>query len=129
MDAKIYIKNKLKEISNIFPELRFRYQFDKNTQTHIVEVKPLSTYESNETYVQYEADLMFDFENEFFPQTILFVSEESLTQITEPEFTVQKELQKEQLFTSRPLEANYSYALDMEGLFCVEANNNYALAA
>ena len=92
--------------------------------THIVEVKPLESYQSNEAYVQCEADFMFDFENEFFPETILFVSEDSLTQITQPEFTIQK-----QVFVSSPLKANYSFALDMEELFSVAAENNYALAA
>lgn len=90
MDSKTYIKNKLNEVSEVFPELTFCYQFAKSSQTHIVEVKPLESYESNEAYVQCEADFMFDFENEFFPETILFVSEDSLTQITEPEFSIYK---------------------------------------
>jgi len=124
MDSKIYIKNKLNEISEIFPELIFRYQFDKNSLTHIIEVKPLESYQSNEAYVQCEADFMFDFENEFFPETILFVSEDSLTQITEPEFTIRKEI-----FVSAPLKAKYSFELEMPELFCVVPEDNYAFAA
>jgi hypothetical protein len=124
MDSKIYIKNKLNEISEIFSELIFRYQFDKSSLTHIVEVKPLESYQSNEAYVQCEANFMFDFENEFFPETILFVSEDSLTQITEPEFTIRKEI-----FVSAPLKAKYSFELEKEELFCVVAEDNYAFAA
>jgi len=124
MNSKDYIKKRLNEISNIFPELIFRYQFNESTENHIIEVKPLETYQTDGDYIKYEANLMFDFENEFFPETILFVSEDSLTQITHPEFTIQK-----QAFVSSPLKANYSFALDMEGLFCVTADNNYALAA
>jgi hypothetical protein len=124
MDSKIYIKNKLNEISEIFPELIFRYQFDKSSLTHIVEVKPLETYQTNDEYIKYEADLMFNFENEFFPETILFVSEDSLTQVTEPEFVIRKEI-----FVSLPLKANYSFVLDMEELSCNVPENNYALAA
>jgi len=124
METKEYIRKKLNEISDVFPELIFKYQFNKNTETHIVEVKPLDTYQTNEDYIKCEAELMFDFENEFFPETILFVSEDSLTQITEPEFTIQK-----QVFVNSALKANYSFMLDMEDLFCVKSNNNYALAA
>jgi hypothetical protein len=124
MDSKIYIKNKLNEISEIFPELIFRYQFDKSSMTHIIEVKPLESYQSNEAYVQCEADFMFDFENKFFPETILFVSEDSLTQITEPEFTIRK-----QIFVSSPLKAKYSFALEMAELFCVVSEDNYVFAA
>lgn len=92
MDSKTFIKNKLNQISEIFPELTFRYQLDINNQTHIVEVKTLEAYQSNNDYVQLEADFMFDFENKFFPETILFVSEDSLTKITEPEYIIQKDV-------------------------------------
>lgn len=124
MKSKEYLKNRLNEISNVFPELTFRYQFNENTETHIVEVKPLDTYQTNDEYIKCEANLMFDFEDEFFPETILFVSEDSLTQITETEFTIQK-----QIFISSPLKANYSFVLDREDLFCVATENNYAFAA
>ena len=124
MDSKTFIKNKLNQISEIFPELTFRYQLDINNQTHIVEVKTLEAYQSNNDYVQLEADFMFDFENRFFPETILFVSEDSLTKITEPEYIIQKDL-----FVNPPLKANYFFALDMEELFCVVTEDNYSLAA
>jgi len=124
MKSKEYLKTRLNEISNVFPELIFRYQFNENTETHIIEVKPLETYQTNDEYIKYEADLMFDFENEFFPETILFVSEDSLTQITEPEFTIRK-----QIFVSSPLKAKYSFALEKEELFCVVSEDNYAFAA
>ncbi len=124
MESKEYIKKNLNQISNIFPELTFRYQFSEKTKTHIIEVKPLETYQTNGDYIKYEAELMFNFENEFFPETILFVSDNSLTQITEPEYTIKKEI-----FVGSTLKANYMFELEMEGLFCVAADNNYALAA
>lgn len=124
MKSKEYLRNRLNEISNVFPELIFRYQFNKNTETHIIEVKPLETYQTNDVYIKCEAELMFNFENEFFPETILFVSEDSLTQITESEFTIQK-----QVFISSALKANYTFMLDMEDLFCIMSDNNYAIAS
>ena len=92
MKTKEYIRKKLNEISDNFPELIFRYQFNENTETHIIEVKPFETYQTIGEYIKYEAELIYDFENEFFPETILFVSEDSLTQITDPEFSIQKQV-------------------------------------
>jgi hypothetical protein len=92
MKTKEYIRKKLNEISEVFPELIFRYQFNEKTETHIIEVKPFEAYQTNEEYIKCEAELMFEFEKEFFPETILFVSKESLTQITEPEFSIQKQV-------------------------------------
>ena len=91
MKSKEYLRNRLNEISNVFPELILRYQFNENTETHIIEVKPLEIYQTNDEYIKCEAELLFDFENEFFPETLLFVSEDSLTQLTEPEFTIRKQ--------------------------------------
>jgi len=124
MESKEYLRNKLNEISSIFPELIFRYQFNENTETHIIEVKPLEAYQTNNVYIKYEAELMFNFENEFYPQTILFVSDDSLTQITQPEFTIQK-----QVFVNPTLKANYRFLVDKEDLFCDLSDDNYALAA
>ena len=81
----------MNEISNVFPELIVRCQFNENTKTHIINVKPLEIYQTNDDYIKYEAELLFDFENKFSPETILFVSEDSLTQLTEPEFTIRKQ--------------------------------------
>lgn len=81
MNPKEFIKNRLNELRNIFPELSFKYKFNSNTSTHIVDVRPLECYKENEDYIKYEADFAFEFDNKFYPETILFVSKDSLTQI------------------------------------------------
>jgi len=126
MKSKEYLRTKLNEVSNIFPELTFMYQFNGNTRTHIVEVKPLDDYQSNDSYAICEAELIYAFEKEFFPETVLFVSEESLTQVTEPEFVIRK-----QIFVNAALKANYCFELnsEMEDLFCVKSDCDYAFAA
>lgn len=88
MESKQYIENKLTEIVDLFPELTFRYQYNQRNQTHIVETKPLEAYKNNGAYIKAESDLMFEFENRFLTETILFVSDESLTHVTAPCFTV-----------------------------------------
>ena len=124
MKSKEYLKTKLNEISNIFPELSFRYQFNENTKTHIIEVKPLEASQTNDDYIKYESNLMFDFENMFLSETILFVSEDFLTQITNPEFVFDKKTFKTVSWLS-----NYKFDMDVQKLFSVSGENNYALAA
>jgi len=86
MNPKEFIKNRLNELRNIFPELSFKYKYNPNTSTHIVDVRPLDCYQKNQDYIKYEAELGFEFDNIFYPETVLFVSEDSLTQISNPEF-------------------------------------------
>lgn len=86
MNSKEFIKNRLNELRNIFPELSFKYKYNPNTSTHIVDVRPLDCYQRNQDYIKYEAEFGFEFDNIFYPETILFVSEDSLTQISNPEF-------------------------------------------
>ncbi len=86
MNPKDFIKARLNELRNIFPELSFKYKFNPNTSTHIVDVRPLDCYKENPDYIKYEADFGFEFDNRFYPETVLFVSEDSLTQIDNPEF-------------------------------------------
>jgi hypothetical protein len=88
MNSKEYLTEKLSKISEIFAHLSFRYQFDSIDQTHIIEVKPLEDFNTNESYVDYEAELTFAFDQQFFPESVMFVSEESLTKVTKPEFEI-----------------------------------------
>jgi hypothetical protein len=86
MNPKDFIITRLNELRNIFPELSFKYKYNSSTSTHIVDVRPLDCFKKNSDYIKYEADFGFEFDNRFYPETILFVSEDSLTQISNPEF-------------------------------------------
>lgn len=86
MNPKDFIKTRLNELRNIFPELSFKYKFNPNTATHIVDVRPIEFYTKNLDYIKYEADFSFEFDSLYYPETILFVSEDSLTEISNPDF-------------------------------------------
>jgi len=60
-------------------------------ETHIIEVLPLTVYENNNSYKEAEGDLTFEFDKIFFPEDIMFVSENSLTRITKPQKVFKKE--------------------------------------
>ena len=69
MNPKNFIKTRLNEIRNIFPELSFIYKFNPNTSTHIVDVRPVDCFKENPDYIKYEADFGFEFDNLFYPET------------------------------------------------------------
>lgn len=91
MRAKDFIYRNLRELVNKFPQIVFRYQFDESEQTHIVEVTPLEAYHKNQDYKNAEGDLTYEFDRAFPPESIMFVSEDSLTGITKAEKVFQKE--------------------------------------
>jgi hypothetical protein len=78
-----FIKNKLGLLHHIFSDIKIRYEYKANTQSHIIEVVPSSFFEKNEEYMSYESDFEEEFENSFPDENILFISEESLTEINE----------------------------------------------
>jgi len=88
MKATEYLKDRLTEIINLFPGMTFKYQYDHDNLTHIIEVEPLEIYENNIDYVNQEANLINDFEIKFELETILFISEKSLSKITKPDFVL-----------------------------------------
>jgi hypothetical protein len=86
MTPKNFIIRRLNELRNIFPELSFKYKYNQHTSTHIIDVRPLDCYTSNKDYIKYEADFSYEFDNLFSPETVLFISEDSLTEIKNPDF-------------------------------------------
>lgn len=86
MNPKDFIKTRLNELRNIFQELSSKYKFNPTTDTHIVDVRPIEFYSKNMDYIKYEADFSFEFDNLFYPETILFISEYPLTEIGNPDF-------------------------------------------
>ena len=86
MKSKEFIVEKLKELVSIFPDLKVRYEFDSNTLTHKIEINPLELFESNDDYLNAEMNLENDFEDTFPNENIIFISNDSLTQIHNPEY-------------------------------------------
>lgn len=92
MKSKAFIQDKLREMTNEFPYIIFQYQYDEYDETHIVEVFPLSEFDNNEPYKESEAELCYDFDKKFFPETLMFVSEDSLIRVNNPEAVFTNEL-------------------------------------
>lgn len=93
MTSKEYIINKLENIFSNFPFLSFRYQYAEFEQMHIVEVTPLDDFENNSKYQENEAQLTYEFDNLFFPESLMFISDDSLTKITKVDFELKPDVQ------------------------------------
>ena len=88
MKAQDFIIKKLNELAVNFDGIRIRYEFRKNTLTHIIEVLPLDLYENDLGYLAEEDRIEDEFESLFPEDNIVFISEGSLTEIVEPYFEV-----------------------------------------
>ena len=84
--AKEFLIDNLNRLSELFSEIHIRYEYRKNTNSHIIEVIPLSVFYKNKDYIKAEIWLEKQFENLFPDEDIVFISENSLTQIKNAEY-------------------------------------------
>lgn len=124
MKSKEYIKRGLQQLLKLYPQLTFFYQFDEIENLHMVEVEPQDEFESNKAYQEDEADLTFDFDNFFFPESIVFIGKDSLIRVDSPEFI----LKNYTPFRTEDVLLNYSYK-GIKNKEYLSGENNYALAA
>ncbi len=81
MKPQDFIIDRLERVFNRISGIKIRYENRTNTCSHIVEVTPLVIFENDECYLNLEEELEHDFEELFPNESILFVSEESLTEV------------------------------------------------
>ncbi|SFD92400.1 hypothetical protein [Thermophagus xiamenensis] len=86
MNPKEFIKKRLQFLASKFSEAKIRYEYRENTHSHIIEIIPLNLYENNEDYLLEETRIEDEFEELFPTENIIFISENSLTEIKSPEF-------------------------------------------
>ena len=86
MNSKKFILESLNRLSVVFPEVKIRYELNIHSQCHIIEIIPLEVFEGNEDYMKAEAALEIEFEKLFPEEEIIFISEGSLTEITNTEY-------------------------------------------
>ncbi len=122
MNAKEYLIKKLNFLSEKFEDVKIRYEFRSNTQTHIVEIIPLSFFSENENYIQFEIELENEFEQLFPNENILFVSDDSLTEIIAPDLKLG--------YDKIIIEDVFDFEFDIKGLENkINAKQLFALAA
>lgn len=120
MNSKEYLKTKLQALQIFYPQLTFFYQFDGAENLHVIQVEPKNELESNRAFQNDEADFIFAFDNLFFPESVVFISEDSLISINTPEFI---------LYTPFIFEVPLDYSFDITDKAYLSGENNYVLAA
>lgn len=125
MTASENLKEQLKHLAFMFPFGKFSYEYDKFSGMHIVQVGPLVLYDFDDKYKDIETKLSIDFDNVYYPESVLFVSDNSLNQVSNPEFEI------EGLFYGlQPMITKISPSFVSINPEPFEAGeNNYALAA
>lgn len=125
MKSKEFIVDKLNYLYSIFNDIKIRYEYRSNTFSHLIEIIPLSFFEKNEEYMAIESEIEEEFESKFLDENILFISEESLSEIINPEFKLGYDEIK---FNNVALSINFvikGYNVNDD----IYNSNNYALAA
>lgn len=88
-ESTVFIKNKINEMFGAFPTLKIRYEFRSGIATHLIEVLPITEFESNQDYILFEMELENQFESLFGKkEDILFVSSDSLNEIRDVQYSL-----------------------------------------
>ena len=88
MQAKNFIHSELNSFIKRFSATRVRYEYDALSQVHFVEISPLVLYNSDNDYIRWEEDVYNRFAEAFPSECICFISENSLTEIKNPELVL-----------------------------------------
>lgn len=125
MTSKEFLKIELEKINDIFTSAIFCYEFINQEKTHMIDVRPLCFFDSDE-FLDARFDLREKMSISFPNESILFVSELSKNKIICPEFVISKYLLKTNILITTSL---YNFS-DLEENYIISAGENtYALAA
>ncbi len=126
MTSKSYLENELAKIYNKFSKINIKYEFKPNRLSHIIEVNPISTFESNE-FIEVEIILTENFNTIYPNDNLVFISENSIVKIKNPTFTFENNnisiCFKNNYIITEPIFNNYNQTFQHSG------EGNFALAA
>lgn len=71
-----------------FPNMFFRYEYNKSSSTHFIEVSPSDVFDSNIEYIKEEEIFCQEFEREYPYECLAFIKIESLYKIRIPTFII-----------------------------------------
>lgn len=84
MTSKVFIEQRINQLSLLFPSTRVRVQYDAYSYTYAIEVTPISVYESNQ-FLDWQCNTFSEFFNLFPTECIFFITEDSLSKIENPD--------------------------------------------
>lgn len=120
-----FLRTKLNELYSKFSNIKIRYEYRTTTYSHLIEVIPLSFFEENEEYMNIEGQIENEFETSFPNENIVFISEDSLTEISHPDFKLGYDVFK---YNNEVKNLDFIVKGFSDIIDC-QYSNNYALAA
>ncbi|MDR0692254.1 MAG: hypothetical protein LBF69_04365 [Prevotellaceae bacterium] len=126
MDAKKYILKELATLITNFPNVRVRYEYDKNALVHFIEVVPNKVYHLDNKYIVWENEMTDRF-IEFFPiQNICFISDDALVGIENAELTLYGE-QYTQISTEKE-SVTFDREIIVQEKSLIDTNNHLSIS-
>ena len=86
MTSNEYIINELNLLLEKVQNIRVRYEFDKMSSMHIIEIVPDDIYRDDAAYLEWEDDLFSRFIEKFPTENICFISDKSYIEVKNPIF-------------------------------------------
>ncbi len=120
-----FIEKQIKMLFDFFPKANIRYEFRESRNIHLVEITPLHYYNSDK-YKYKETEIEDEFESLFPSENIIFISEDSLNKIVEPNIEHLGEIRGKVCVISNSITSHYNF-INIPTQYAGE--NNYALAA
>ena len=87
MESENYIIQALDKFITEFPRTRVRYEHDKISFAHIIEIIPSDTYHNDDKYIQWEDELFCKFIDLYPTENICFITDDSIAGIENPIYT------------------------------------------
>lgn len=92
MKMKDYIIDKINELSSYYPTTKVGYYVDEFSNSNYIKVLPSDEFDNNKDYQKFEANFIIDFIDKFPYEEIVFISEKSLIDLSEPLYEIEGEL-------------------------------------
>jgi hypothetical protein len=83
-----FLKENLTNLFDAHTYLEIRYEFRESINTHIVEVKPIHCFKSDKQYILKKIEIEEIFEDKFYAEEIVFISDDNLVKIENPIFSL-----------------------------------------
>ena len=89
MIARDFTENRIRQLVQLFPNIKCSYKFEDFSNTHFIEVVPNAVYDTSVEYAKAEERFISDFFDLNIPESICFITDTSLVKMVDPSLVVQ----------------------------------------
>lgn len=127
MTAQEFIIERIDLITQCFPNLKCRYEYDKHSKVHLIEVLPKGEFKNNKKYAEFESEIIYDFicKYSYDSNISFFTSKDTLVSIKNPDYESFGREFKPKMIKNFIVEEYSYFNISDENI----GENNYALAA